>query len=149
MLKNSLRQATRRAWKTGPISDPSAIVLIVGDGLKYDRKAFKEFLNYEEPLTTPEKIRAPAAHYRSLLTKFFAARAHRRQAEIKRIERETIQRREAPQPTCSIGNPGCNGNGEVYDASGAPVGICSCDAAHQMPAETRRLFEGLIKPRDK
>ncbi|MGA8030437.1 MAG: hypothetical protein WB992_25120 [Bryobacteraceae bacterium] len=133
---------TERSWLEGPIRDVHSIVQIVNDGLKYDRKLFLEFLNYEAPLTTPEKIKSAAAHYRSLVPKFYTARSERRRAEQKELDRKLARRVEKPEPICPLSK--CNGRGEVYDNAGMPVGICECEAGQNMPGTVREMFATLI-----
>ena len=131
-----------RSWLAGPIADVHSIVQIVADGLKYDRTTFSEFLAYEATQTTAGKIKSPAAHYRSLVPRFYAARAQRQRAAIINLQRDRQRKRDPTPETCSMRNPDCNGRGELY-RDGIPVGICQCEAGQRLSPKVKADMEAI------
>src|SRR5690348_11865633 len=96
------------------------IICVIGDLKSYSD--FKQFLDFERKQTTaPHKLANPAGHYRRAASKFYEARAKRREWDIREQMRAIeakirLARDPAERPACPLSR--CNGTGEVYDSAG-------------------------------
>ncbi len=102
------------------------------------------FLDFERKQTTaPHKLTNPAGHYRRTVSKFYDARAKRRDwdmGEQMRALEAKIGRAHDPAEgrTCPLSR--CNGTGEVYDSTGL-VSACECSLGQQLSSKVLAFFE--------
>ncbi|MGH9343585.1 MAG: hypothetical protein ACRD19_07485, partial [Terriglobia bacterium] len=115
---------------------------VIGDLKCYSD--FKPFLEFERKQTTaPHKLTNPAGHYRRAVSKFYAARAKRREWDIREQMRAIeakigLARDPAERPACPLSR--CNGTGEVYDSAGL-VSACECPLGQHLSPKVLAFFE--------
>jgi hypothetical protein len=124
--------------------DRHAILQCVTGDLK-SYADLKPFLDFERKQTTaPHKLKNPAGHYRRTVSKFYEARAKKRDWDIREQMRALEAKisgadAEAKQArVCSLGR--CHGTGECWDEAGL-VAPCACEIGQKLPAKVLAAFE--------
>jgi hypothetical protein len=125
-----------RAWQNGT-PELEGIVVMVREALGYSFPRIRRFLDFEAPLTTPEKVRNPGAHYRTLLKSFLASEPNTRLEEDKK-------RQPAGSAAWHCGFGRCRG-GIISDADAQPLDVCECPSTQALyRPEQREKFRSEI-----
>jgi hypothetical protein len=127
----------------GSVDRHAILQCVIGDLKSYSD--LKPFLDFERKQTTAShKLKNPAGHYRRTVSKFYEARAKKRdwdireqmwalEAKISAADAEAKQAR-----ACSVAR--CNGTGECWDEAGL-VSACACEVGQKLPPKVLAAFE--------